>query len=145
MGFKISKVLGKAARIGAAYYTFGASEALGAGKSIQKTGQSLTEAIKEDPGKAALIAGASALTGGVTGLLAAGAGAYMMNQGYKSQQKAEKQQEEYNKAVAQENERASAAKRASLLSLKRQYTKKVGTAGVGGGGSNNNETDTLLG
>lgn len=111
-----------------------------AGKFIKsKFVKNLVAGIKEDPMKAVMIAGAAALTGGaaaaagLSATAAAGAtaavgaaGASSISQGQAQLQKEEKAQAAYDRAVAAENERAYAAQRASLLSMRRNYTQETG-------------------
>lgn len=109
------------------------------GLTETKFGKNLIAGIERDPAKAALIAGAAVLTGGAAaaagyGTLAAGAagagvaglGASKISQEEGMLKKEEKAQAAYDKAVAAENERAYAAQRASLLSMRRNYTQETG-------------------
>lgn len=127
-------------------------------KGVVKGVGNVVKGIEKDPLKAAMIAGAAVLTGGAAaalgastltaGLAGAGvaaAGARSVEQDYVQGKKAEKAQDAYNQAVAEENARASTARRASLLSMRRQYTRKTGTSGQGGGGSTEDKTDFTLG
>lgn len=52
---------------------------------------------------------------------------------------------EYNQQVAAANERAYQANRASLLSARREYGKKIGTAYVRAGARTSDETESKLG
>lgn len=105
--------------------------------------KNLVAGIKEDPMKAVMIAGAAALTGGAASALGAGAlatggaaaavgatGAASISQGQAQLQKQEKAQDAYDRAVAAENERAYAAQRASLLSMRRNYTQETGVGAL---------------
>lgn len=113
------------------------------GLSATKIGKQLIAGIKQDPLKAVMIAGAAALTGGAAGALGAGtlaaggaaaavgaAGAGKISQEYALGQKQEKAQDAYDRAVAAENERAYAAQRASLLSMRRNYTQETGVGAL---------------
>ena len=140
MGLKVGKVIKKVFRATTAVATGGLSET--------KMGKNIVAGIMANPLQAAAITAGAVATGGLAGAGLLAAGALTTGKQYASKVKAEKMaqdaQDAYDRAVAEENARAATAKRASLLSLRRQYTKKVGTSGVGGGGSED-ETDTLLG
>lgn len=136
-------------------------------KALRNVPRDLGRMIKEDPLKFAIIVGASALTGGAaagaagvstaTGVAAGGAvGAGLSAQSGKAMHEAKvgeeraKEQETakeaaYNQQVAAANERAYQANRASLLSARREYGKKIGTAYVRAGARTSDETESKLG
>ena len=93
-------------------------------KGVVKGVGNVVKGIEKDPLKAAMIAGAAVLTGGAAaalgastltaGLAGAGvaaAGARSVEQDYVQGKKAEKAQDAYNQAVAEENARASTARK----------------------------------
>lgn len=133
-------------------------------KSVRNTLSGVWEGIKDDPAKAALIAGAAVATGGLAagavgaaggtflgmsaGTVGAIAGGTMAAQGaqglsaaHKASVKAEKAQDAYNREVAAANEAAHQANRTQLLSLRKQYTKRnAPTVSMGGSGGTTDET-----
>lgn len=116
---------------------------MGLYKKIKKALKRTIKGIAKNPFKAALIAGAAALTGGAASFLGASslmagaatatvaaAGAKSMEQGQAMAEKEAKAQKEYNNAINAENERAYAAQRASLLSMRRNYTQETGVGAL---------------
>lgn len=136
-------------------------------KALRNVPRDLGRMAKDDPLKFAIIVGASALTGGAaagaagvstaTGMAAgAGVGAGLSAQSGKAMHEAKVGEErakelenikeaEYNQQVATANERAYQQNRASLLSARREYGKKIGTAYVRAGARTSDETESKLG
>ena len=107
-----------------------------------------------DWGKLAMAAGMTAL--GPVGVIAGAATLHQAGKEAVAGQVAQKQEKqakigeaikeaEYNQQVAAANERAYQANRASLLSARREYGKKIGTAYVRAGARTSDETESKLG
>ena len=107
-----------------------------------------------DWGKLAMAAGMTAL--GPVGVIAGAATLHQAGKEAVAGQVAQKQEkqakigeaikeEEYNKQVAAANERAYQQNRASLLTARREYGKKIGTAYVRAGARTSDETESKLG
>lgn len=156
MGFSIKKAVNK--------YVKAASKVVVPISGVRKSLSGVWEGIKDDPMKAALIAGAAVATGGLAagavgaaggtflgmsaGTVGAVAGGTMAAQGaqglssaHTAKVKAEKAQDAYNKEVAAANEAAHQANRSQLLSLRKQYTKRTTPmVSMGGSGGSTDET-----
>lgn len=107
-----------------------------------------------DWGKLAMAAGMTAL--GPVGVIAGAATLHQAGKEAVAGQVAQKQEKqakigeaikegEYNQQVAEANERAYQQNRASLLSARREYGKKIGTAYVRAGARTSDETESKLG
>lgn len=107
-----------------------------------------------DWGKLAMAAGMTAL--GPVGVIAGAATLHQAGKEAVAGQVAQKQEKqakigeaikesEYNQQVAAANVRAYQANRASLLSARREYGKKIGTAYVRAGAKTSDETESKLG
>jgi len=119
---------------------------------VRDTGRAIKSG---DWGKLAMAAGAAAL-GGPLGIAAAGMMVHQTAQEANAgrlamkQEKATKvgeaiKEEEYNQKVAAANERAYQQNRASLLTARREYGKKIGVSSVRAGARTSDETESKLG
>lgn len=96
---------------------------------LKKVKKALKKTVKTITNPRALMAGVLGYAAGGFAGAAVAAGAEQRQED-KVLRKEERAQEAYDRAIADENERAYAAQRASLLSMRRNYTQETGVGAL---------------